>query len=169
MNCMPSSDIEAQREAIAFMEENEPFIEDGGPSTLQRIVIDGSTILIKLGKELQESTEALTKNQWALVDATEKKAPTKKLHALEVEERRLKRVISVKKAAHDHFDTFWNRANGAYRERLVEDECKVVVNPYGVTIDDRGILRETYEGKPTPAAAESKPPKRRNIFSRIFG
>lgn len=154
---------ETERKARVFMHENAPLIEDGGVSTLERVVIDGSQILIDLSKELQEATQALTRNQYALAAAIDSKAPPKKFHALEVEERRLKRVLKLKQEAHGRFDAFWNRANETYKKRLTENDTEVVAASV------RGKSYLDHETSGTGSTVTFTPRPKRGFFSRLFG
>ena len=104
-------DTEAERRARVFVHENAPLIDEGGVSTLERIVVQGSPIVGALSDETVEVGKKLENATYALADAiNDPKTPPMRVHKLEMERDGLKKAYDETSAACERCRALWEHA-----------------------------------------------------------
>ncbi len=112
------SQSDVEREAREFMEVNEPLLNEGGISTLQKIYVQGAAIAQDLSADAVETTNALTAATKALAEATRNPAAKpRETFEREREVERLKPIHERKTAAFEEFSAFIDRVKAAYEEQ----------------------------------------------------
>ncbi len=112
----PETDIE--REAREFIEENEPLLNEGGISTLQKVFVQGAPITTDLSAEAVETANELAAATNALAEAIRNPATRpRKTFELEREIDRLKPIYERKKRAFDDFSALVERVKAAYEQK----------------------------------------------------
>ncbi len=137
---------EAEAQAREFIRENEPLLNDGGESTVGHIITQGSEIVVALSGEAVEAANELTNVKNLLADAiSDPKTPPKRVHILEMQEKRLQKEYDRKNAEFERFAAFLERAHARY------EKCASGVEP----------------ASPEPDVASDE--DKRGFFARLFG
>lgn len=113
------SDIE--REALGFIEENEPLLEQGSPTVLGRIFVQGANITTALSEEAVTATNRAASVMRTLAEAIRNPAtPAVRLQQLEEESARTKALQEHRGQIFQQFSDFMERVDGLRRQRAGE-------------------------------------------------
>jgi hypothetical protein len=112
---------DAEREAQAFIEENEPLLEDGGLLTVQRIFVQGVQIIKALSDETVDVANDVTDvaNDLAAAIRDPSTSP-RAIHELEAEYARMVPLYERKNKAFQQFSDFMDRVEEARYRREAE-------------------------------------------------
>src|SRR5215217_2349307 len=112
------SQSDVEREAREFIEENEPLLNEGGISTLQKIYVQGAPITTDLSAEAVEATNELADATKALAEATRNPA-TRPRETFEREREidRLKPIQERKNRGFEDFSAFMDQVEAAYDQQ----------------------------------------------------
>jgi hypothetical protein len=106
---------DAEREAQEFMNENEGLLDQGGFTTLQRLVTQGSYIGKDLAEELTETANAYAAANRSFAEAIKNSSTRpRRIFELEREVERLKPDYERKKQLNEEYGAFLDRAASAY-------------------------------------------------------
>ena len=109
---------EAEEQAERFISENEPLLEEGGPSALGRVITHGANIATALSNETIQLSDELVAatNELAAAIGDPQTSPSS-IDALEKRRAELRPIYDRKAAAFDRFSAFMDRVQAAYHER----------------------------------------------------
>jgi hypothetical protein len=106
---------EVEREAHDFMEENEPLLDEAGYAALQRVVTQGSYVGTDLANEVTEAANQYATANRALAEAVRNSGTRpRRIYELERDVEQLRPIYKRKKALHEEFSAFLDRATSAY-------------------------------------------------------
>ena len=113
------SDVE--RQANEFMEENQPLLEDGSLSVVQRIFVQGAQIARSLSDETVDVANNLTAVTRSLAAAIrDPSTRPREIQDLETEREHLLPIYERKSAAFQRFSDFMDRVDEARSRRGLE-------------------------------------------------
>ena len=115
------SDVE--QAAQEFMDENEPLLDEGGVATLQKVIIQASSIFTELSAEGVEAANHYATTTRSLAEAIRDPATRpRRVSELELEKKQLQPIYERKNRLIEDFRAFIDRANAAYEEKGGEIE-----------------------------------------------
>ena len=118
---MDAAQSDAEREAQAFIEENEPLLEDGGLLTVQRIFVQGVQIIKALSDETVDVANDVTDVANDLAAAIRDPSTSPRvIHELEAEYARMVPLYERKNKAFQQFSDFMDRVEEARYRREAE-------------------------------------------------
>lgn len=113
------SDIE--REALGFIKENEPLLEQGSPTVLGQIFVQGANITTALSEEAVTATNRAASVMRTLAEAIRNPAtPAVRLQQLEEESARAKALHEHRSQMFQKFSDFMQRIDGLRQQRAEE-------------------------------------------------
>lgn len=113
-----NQEAQTEHEVREYIRENGPLLDHAGSSTLQRIIITGSNLSVKLSAESVEAGKKLTNLTNNLAAAIrDKHTSPKQIHALEVQRPALKKDFDNKSEAFAELAAFLDDAIKASEER----------------------------------------------------
>jgi hypothetical protein len=105
------------------MDENEPLLDEGAVATLQKVVIQASSIFTKLSVEGVEAANSYAAATRVPTEAIrDPVARPRRVSELEPEKEQLHVIYERKNRIIDDFNAFIRRAEPAYEERASEIE-----------------------------------------------
>ena len=106
------------REIRGFIEENEPLLAEASSTTLERVFVHGANIFTTISDEVIEGTQLATAAKNALAAAIRNPAtPPRRLHELDVEEKRASEVYEARTAASQQLNDFLGRVKNLLPEQ----------------------------------------------------
>ncbi len=114
------SDIE--RQARAFVEENESLLSGGSPTVLGRVYVQGANIFVAFNEEVIEAANRAASAKNALADAIRNPTtPPRRLQELEEEEARASGVYEARITASRELDDFLQRVKILLPEHDIDE------------------------------------------------